>query len=86
MKRLVGLGPSQARRLDARRQKCTNPVEVHGRSVKTDSSAEFEEFCRTKGGALKYAGGMYWKTQGRVSGESVRGQSANTYRPGGRRY
>lgn len=29
-----------------------------------DSSTVFEEFCRTKAEALKYAGGMYWKAQG----------------------
>ncbi|MDN7993673.1 GSU2403 family nucleotidyltransferase fold protein [Burkholderia orbicola] len=29
-----------------------------------DSSAVFSEFCRTKAEASKYAGGMYWKTQG----------------------
>lgn len=29
-----------------------------------DSSTVFLEFCRTKAEASKYAGGMYWKTQG----------------------
>lgn len=29
-----------------------------------DSSTVFEEFCLTKSEAVKYAGGMYWETQG----------------------
>ncbi|RQY36783.1 hypothetical protein DF113_24575 [Burkholderia stagnalis] len=29
-----------------------------------DSATVFEEFCRTKAEALKFTGGMYWKSQG----------------------